>query len=69
MALISASRDGTFLAELVRRFGVEIVRGSSSRKGASAVRQLSEGIARGRDAVITPDGPRGPAYQLGQGIV
>jgi len=68
-ALISASRDGAILADLVERFGYDTVRGSSSRKGASAIRQLGEVIAGGRDVVITPDGPRGPAYVLGQGII
>jgi len=68
-ALISASRDGAILADLVERFGFDTVRGSSSRKGASAIRQLGEVIAGGRDVVITPDGPRGPAYVLGQGII
>ena len=68
-ALISSSRDGTILADLVERFDFEVVRGSSSRKGASAIRQIAEVIASGEDVVITPDGPRGPAYELGQGIV
>ena len=68
-ALISASRDGALLADLVERFDFEVVRGSSSRQGASAIRQLAETMARGKDGVITPDGPRGPAYELGQGIV
>ena len=66
-ALISGSRDGALLADLVERFGFEVVRGSSSKKGASAMRQLAEVIAGGKDAVITPDGPRGPAYELGPG--
>ncbi len=68
-ALISPSGDGALLADLVERFGFQVVRGSSSRKGASAVRQLADVIASGQDVVMTPDGPRGPAYQLGQGIV
>ena len=68
-ALISASRDGALLADLVERFDFEVVRGSSSRQGATAMRQLADIIARGNDVVITPDGPRGPAYELGQGIV
>jgi hypothetical protein len=68
-ALISASRDGAMLADLIERFDFEVVRGSSSRQGASAIRQLAEVIASGRDVVITPDGPRGPAYELGQGII
>ncbi len=68
-ALISTSRDGAILADLVERFGFEVVRGSSSKKGASAIRRLAEVIAGGRDVVITPDGPRGPSYELGQGII
>ncbi|MEO7723116.1 MAG: lysophospholipid acyltransferase family protein [Chthoniobacterales bacterium] len=68
-ALISGSRDGALLADLVERFQFHVVRGSSSKKGASAIRQLAEVIASGKDVVITPDGPRGPAYELGQGII
>jgi lysophospholipid acyltransferase (LPLAT)-like uncharacterized protein len=68
-ALISASRDGDLLADAVRRFGYDVVRGSSSRLGASAILQLAEMLESGRDVVITPDGPRGPVYELGPGIV
>lgn len=67
--LISASRDGDLIADLTQRFGFEVVRGSSSRLGASALRELENVFASGRDVLITPDGPRGPAYQLGPGIV
>lgn len=68
-ALISASRDGGWYVKLVRRFKFDIVRGSSSRKGAAALLQLADYIAAGGDAVITPDGPRGPVYRLGGGII
>jgi len=68
-ALISASRDGDLLTDAIRHFGYEVIRGSSSRLGASAILQLTEELAAGRDVVITPDGPRGPAYELGPGIV
>jgi lysophospholipid acyltransferase (LPLAT)-like uncharacterized protein len=68
-ALISASRDGELLADAIKRFGFDVVRGSSSRLGASAILQLEGVLASGRDVVITPDGPRGPAYELGPGIV
>jgi lysophospholipid acyltransferase (LPLAT)-like uncharacterized protein len=68
-ALISASRDGDLLADAIHRFGYEVVRGSSSRLGASAILQLTEVLASGRDVVITPDGPRGPVYELGPGII
>jgi len=68
-ALISASRDGDLLADAIRHFGYDVVRGSSSRLGATAILHLTEMLASGRDVVITPDGPRGPAYELGPGIV
>jgi lysophospholipid acyltransferase (LPLAT)-like uncharacterized protein len=67
--LISASRDGDLIADLTRRFGFDVVRGSSSRLGASALRELENVLRSGHDILITPDGPRGPAYELGPGIV
>ena len=68
-ALISASRDGDLLADAIKRFGFDVVRGSSSRLGASAILQLTEVLSSRRDVVITPDGPRGPVYELGPGII
>jgi lysophospholipid acyltransferase (LPLAT)-like uncharacterized protein len=68
-ALISASRDGDLLTDAIRRFGYDVIRGSSSRLGARAIFQLTEVLASGRDVVITPDGPLGPVYDLGPGIV
>jgi lysophospholipid acyltransferase (LPLAT)-like uncharacterized protein len=67
--LISASRDGDLVADLTQRFGFRVVRGSSSRLGASAILELTNVLASGRDILITPDGPRGPAYELGPGII
>jgi lysophospholipid acyltransferase (LPLAT)-like uncharacterized protein len=68
-AMISASRDGSFLAEILRRFGIEAVRGSTSKGGMTALRGLAERLQQGYDAVITPDGPRGPRYVAQAGAV
>ncbi len=68
-ALISASGDGDIIAELVARYGFEIVRGSTSRRGAGALRQLSDILAGGRGVALIPDGPRGPAYRLAGGVI
>lgn len=67
--LISASRDGDLIAPLVERFGFQVVRGSSSRLGATGMLELVGVLAAGRDVLLTPDGPRGPTYELGPGIV
>ncbi len=68
-AIISASKDGALLADMVQRFGFPSVRGSRSRRGASAVLGLLEVLQRGGDLAITPDGPRGPVYEINPGIV
>ncbi len=68
-ALISASRDGGWIAELVKKCGFDVVRGSSSRQGVAAILQMGDVLASRRDVIISPDGPRGPVYQVGPGIV
>jgi lysophospholipid acyltransferase (LPLAT)-like uncharacterized protein len=67
--LISASGDGDLIAALIEKFNYRTIRGSTSRKGASALLRLADAFAAGSHLVITPDGPRGPAYELGQGVV
>jgi len=67
--LTSPSKDGEILARLVGAFGMEAVRGSSSRRGSRALLELVRLIRGGRDIAITPDGPRGPRYALGPGII
>jgi lysophospholipid acyltransferase (LPLAT)-like uncharacterized protein len=67
--LISASGDGDLIAIFIERSGYGTIRGSSSRKGVIALRQLVETLAAGGNVLVTPDGPRGPVYQASQGIV
>jgi lysophospholipid acyltransferase (LPLAT)-like uncharacterized protein len=67
--LISASRDGAFLAAILECFGVQPVRGSSSRRGGQALLELTTWAERGYDLAITPDGPRGPRYIVQEGAI
>jgi len=67
--LASRSRDGEMLTRYIGRFGIEAVRGSSSRGGAAALRHLARWLKRGHEVVIVPDGPRGPAEVVKPGIV
>jgi lysophospholipid acyltransferase (LPLAT)-like uncharacterized protein len=69
VGLISASRDGDLVSVLIERSGYGTIRGSSSRKGVTALRQLVEALAAGMNVLITPDGPRGPIYEASQGAV
>ncbi len=68
-ALVSASKDGGFLASILECFGVQPVRGSSSRRGPQALLELTSWAERGYDLAITPDGPRGPRYVVQEGIM
>jgi len=68
-AMISASRDGSLLANIVERFGVQPIRGSSSRRGPQALLEASTWLARNFSVVMTPDGPRGPGYRIQDGII
>jgi lysophospholipid acyltransferase (LPLAT)-like uncharacterized protein len=68
-ALVSASKDGAFLAAILECFGVHPVRGSSSRRGPQALLELTSWAERGYDLAITPDGPRGPRYVVQEGIM
>jgi lysophospholipid acyltransferase (LPLAT)-like uncharacterized protein len=68
-ALVSASKDGGFLAAILECFKVQPVRGSSSRRGPQALLELTTWAERGHDLAITPDGPRGPRYVVQPGVM
>lgn len=67
--LASRSRDGSLVGGYVSRFGLDVVRGSSSRGGAAGLRALVKAVRAGRDVALVPDGPRGPRGQLSPGVV
>lgn len=67
--LISASGDGAWLAAFVERLGMFPVRGSRYNRGAQAVRELIAVLDRGGDVAVTPDGSRGPVYDMKAGAV
>ncbi len=76
--LVSKHRDGRFIGAVVRRFGVEVVHGSSSKDGtardvsekggATSVRVLLAELQAGEHVLITPDGPRGPRRRAAPGV-
>jgi lysophospholipid acyltransferase (LPLAT)-like uncharacterized protein len=68
-ALVSASRDGALLSAVLDRFGVEQVRGSSSRRGPQALLELTTRGEMGYDLAVTPDGPKGPRYIVQAGVI
>lgn len=69
VVLTSPSKDGEILARTMHRFHLGAVRGSSSRRGARAMVELAGAIKSGKDVIFTPDGPRGPRYNLHPGLI
>lgn len=67
--LASRHRDGELIAETVRHLGFAVIRGSSGKGGASALRAMVKALGEGVSVGITPDGPRGPRMRVNDGIV
>lgn len=69
VVLTSASKDGTTLAKAMEAFGVGAIRGSSSRRAVSALIGMKKALQEGKDVCVTPDGPKGPRYQVQPGLL
>ena len=69
VAMTSENFDGEWVAQLMRRFGYNAARGSTSRGGARALAQLRREMAGGQSTAFTVDGPRGPARVAQPGAV
>ncbi len=68
--LISRSKDGDVIAEVVERWGFKTIRGSKGKKGAvEASMQMIEALKRGENCAMMVDGPRGPARVAKDGAI
>ncbi|MFN3538098.1 MAG: lysophospholipid acyltransferase family protein [Brevundimonas sp.] len=74
--MISLSPDGQFIADAVARLGFPAIRGSSQKRedpakakgGSQALRDALKWLKSGGAVALTPDGPRGPVRQMGEGL-
>lgn len=69
VVITSENFDGEWIARIIRRFGFDTARGSSSRGGARALVQLRREMRAGRPVAFTVDGPRGPREVAQPGAV
>jgi lysophospholipid acyltransferase (LPLAT)-like uncharacterized protein len=67
--LVSGHRDGGYLAQAALKWGYRVVRGSSTKGGASGLRGIMRVLSSGGEVAFTPDGPRGPAQMAKPGAV
>lgn len=68
-AMISRSKDGEIVAGVLSLYGAETARGSSSRGGEIALREVLRDIRAGKNIAVTPDGPKGPRRIVKDGVV
>ncbi len=69
VVITSENFDGEWIARIIRRFGYQTARGSTSRGGARALVEMRREMQRGRPTAFTVDGPRGPARGAQPGAV
>jgi lysophospholipid acyltransferase (LPLAT)-like uncharacterized protein len=67
--MISRSRDGEMIARVFDWYGVGSARGSATRGGSAALRELIRESREGKNIVFTPDGPKGPPRIVKEGVV
>jgi len=67
--LLSQHRDARIVGVAAQLRGVQLVRGSSTRGGLQAYRQLLTRLRQGQSVCVTPDGPKGPARQVKSGVI
>ena len=67
--MISASRDGDFVAKIVSRMGWVPIRGSDTYRGKAALREMTDGIRQYRVGVHIVDGPLGPPGVIKRGLI
>jgi lysophospholipid acyltransferase (LPLAT)-like uncharacterized protein len=67
--LISAHKDGRLISKTVGRLGIETIAGSTQRGGTQALVEMVRLSKKGKTIGITPDGPRGPAFEVSEGTL
>lgn len=69
VVMISRSKDGEYIARVFEHYGVEAARGSSTRGGSEALREMIRATRAGKGIVFTPDGPKGPNRVVKPGLI
>jgi lysophospholipid acyltransferase (LPLAT)-like uncharacterized protein len=67
--LVSKSRDGELIARVCSAFGLQAIRGSTSRGATEALLEIKRAVESGDRVGFTPDGPRGPFHQVQSGAL
>lgn len=66
--LVSQHRDAEVLNQMALCLGLNIVRGSTTRGGSKAIRELKR-YSKFSSIAIAPDGPKGPRREMAMGAI
>lgn len=67
--MVSWSKDGEIMSNVVRSFGYTPIRGSSSKGAARALLSCIKAVKSGHGLAHAVDGPRGPIYKVKEGVI
>ncbi len=68
-AMVSASRDGEYIARLAEQFGFDTVRGSRNNKSVEGLKAMLRAVRNGSNAAIVADGSQGPPRIVQAGCI
>lgn len=69
MAIVSPSRDGQYIVDLISVMKIRSLRGSSNKRGVQVQMEAIQAVRDGFYVSFTPDGPRGPKYHMNKGPI
>lgn len=68
--LVSRSKDGEMIADVIEHMGYKTIRGSKGKKGAvEASLQMLTALKAGEDCAMMVDGPKGPPEVAKDGVI
>ena len=69
IAMVSQNFDGEYIGRIGKKYGFGVARGSSSRSASRVLVEMIRALRKGSEAIVTPDGPRGPRHVAKPGVV
>jgi lysophospholipid acyltransferase (LPLAT)-like uncharacterized protein len=67
--LVSQHRDGEYFSRIATHLGFEVIRGSATRGGMRALKQMIRAVKGKLNLIVTPDGPKGPRAKVRPGVI
>ena len=67
--LVSKSNDGEIIGRISSLLGYSLIRGSKGRGGEAAIKEILKALKAGQSLAYTVDGPRGPIFNVKDGII